>query len=912
MQMRLKTLGDLALEGSVFNRFKPLLLLSYLAMEGPTSRRELSDLFFMGSKNPRDSLSTALRYLRRESDDLLHVRSGVLEARAACDASELLALLDGGQLLQATGLYEGPFLKGLDLALGSELEEWVFATRELLADRVRTAYLDLAEGRLREGNSWDAGRLADKAYACPGATEPEPEALQRLYPLLVAAGSAYAAELRKEAEGFGLTLTSEVQVEAGEAPEKRATGAFQVSRTNFVGRRTELVQLTELLERPEVTVVTLQGSGGVGKSRLAQELAAGYATSERFRDGVYYVSLDGLNAATQIPTAIAGALGVDVAAHPNPVLQIRAHLQGKTCLLVLDNYEHVIEGSTVPAALVAGRPELRIVATSRERLGIDEEHLFHVEGLRVPDANASLEEAAAADAVRLFEQRARKARSSFRLTRASLASVLRICAYVQGSPLAIELAAAWVRVMPAEQIAHEIERDLDFFTSASRNVPDRQRSMRTVLEQSWNLLTPKERGVLARLSVFRGGFQRGAASAVADASLLMLARFIDTSILHVVDGNRYEAHPLLLQYARERLGRDRSARDEAERRHCAYFVRFLEARAASTTPEAAHRVFTEVDAEIHDVLAAADMAREGDLPRDLVTIARLLWVDTRYFASRGADAYALSLLEEAAQAATVLGEIDTAHDLYGKLGDTCQNALGDFGRALAAYEKARGLARSAGNTGREAVFLSLYGVVRHRQGRDDAESYLERAYELARAVEDDLSLCAVLEQRGLVFTLDEQWLRARDLFQESLAVVERLEQDELALPAEIARRRYFALLNLGEPEHRLGRFDEALELRSRALEIAEHYGNQIWAAHALLEVGQMLAGAGRIREAEPLLNRALALYTRNRVHANIESLTAFMEAKGCAPSPNPSPIDPPQATSMLPSIRLRLDRPEDD
>lgn len=901
--MRLKTLGGLALEGSDFNRAKPLLLLSYLALEGPTSRRELSDLFFSGAKDRRDSLSTALRYLRRVSDGLVVTRGKAVATAVSCDARDVLMLFDGGQHEAAYALYEGAFLKGVDLSLGAELEEWVFATREVLAERIRTACLDLAELRLHEGSRREALRFVDAAVALAGAPELEPDDMRRLYPLLVATESTHAAKVRAEAEAFGLDLTSDVTPSLQERPAGRSVGAWRLLHTSFVGRRAELAHLTELFDRPDVRLVTLLGPGGVGKSRLAGQLAAGFGTSRRFPDGVHFVALEGLNAASQVPTAIASALGIDGPSRPDPVQQLCHGLQGRACLLVLDNYEHVIDASHVPVALLAASPELRVVVTSRQRLGVEEEFLVQVEGLRTAVPGTRLSEAAGADAIRLFDERARKVRSQFRLTDATLPSVQRICEHLQGNALAIELAAAWVRVMPVDEIAEEIERDLDVLTSTSRNVPERHRSMRAVLEQTWSRLSSREQSVLARLAVFRGGFRRDAAADVADATLLMLARFTDASLLRAPDGRRYEAHPLLVQFAQERLDSDPAEKRAVELRHGSYVERVLQRCASRMRSFDTERALTEVDAEIHDVAAAMQRAHDAGRTRDLMAMARSLWLDVGYYTFRGPDTYALAMLVEAAQAAEGLDERGPAHDLFGKLGDAYQTALGDLDRALNAYGRAIELARSAENFGREAVFVSLYGLVRRRQGRDDAEAYLERAERIARDTADDTSLCAVLEQRGHVLALEQRWAEARQLFRESLDVVARLERQGDVPAAEVARRRFFALVNLGEPEHRLGRFEEALDARARALEIAEACGNPIWTAHALAELGQMLHAAGRSEEAASRLLRALDLYERHRLHAHVASLKAFMAPAGYPTTGDGSPgTKPPfDAKAVSPS-----------
>ncbi len=294
--MRLRTLGGLSLEGSDFRRGKSLLLLAYLAVEGPQERRHLADLFWPGSAQGLRNLATVLTRLRKAGDSVIDADGARAWTTVDCDATGLLALLENGKYLQAFELYEGPFMVGETPNWGSELEEWVYQTRELLAGHVREALLSLAETEAADGDFKGGARRADNAYLLTSAPPVEPEDLERLHRLMVAGGSLHAGKVRKEALGFGLSLgvsTSEARGQLGHE-KQRDISFLPVHGTPFVGREAELPEVTQLLAQPECRLLTMTGVGGVGKTRLAQEVVRGLLGLELFNDGVFFVPLEAL------------------------------------------------------------------------------------------------------------------------------------------------------------------------------------------------------------------------------------------------------------------------------------------------------------------------------------------------------------------------------------------------------------------------------------------------------------------------------------------------------------------------------------------------------------------------------------------------------------------------------------------
>jgi serine/threonine protein kinase/tetratricopeptide (TPR) repeat protein len=358
--------------------------------------------------------------------------------------------------------------------------------------------------------------------------------------------------------------------------------------TPFVGREDELSKLAKLLDDPDIRLITILAPGGMGKSRLALELAERIVSDGArstpmpslpgFANGVYFVSLASLSARTEIVPSIAEAIGFHFRGGGEQKQQIIDFLREKEMLLLMDNYEHLMEGAGFPSEILAAAPGVQILVTSRERLRLQEETLFRIEGMEFPDWQTP-EEALEYGATRLFMQSARRMQPGFHLQADDLQHVAAICRQVQGMPLAIVLGAAWVEALSLPEIAAEIARCLDFLEADAQNVPERHRSIRAVFNPTWNRLNESEQGVFKKLSVFRGGFTREAAHAVAGADLRMLTGLLGKSLLRRdPNSGRYDIHELLRQYAEDHLMASPDLVSEVRDRHCAYYAAFLQAR----------------------------------------------------------------------------------------------------------------------------------------------------------------------------------------------------------------------------------------------------------------------------------------------------------------------------------------------
>lgn len=412
-----------------------------------------------------------------------------------------------------------------------------------------------------------------------GTRRPSRDMAERLADLLTVPANERSEFLRLARTPVELTMP-----EAPEPalPARPVTGAplLPADLTPLIGREREIQALCGLLCDEGQRLVTIVGLGGVGKTRVAQQVAFNLQTT--FRDGAILVALGSIADIRNVPAAIAEALGVALQQVANARQRLLELLADRELLLLLDNFEHLLtpaamgdEALHLLSDILLHAPNVRLLVTSRERLRIQRERTFELQGLPIPSRQHPIESAAA---VLLFIERAQQVTGHFALTPDNRQAVAHICALLDGMPLAIELAAAWVRLLTCAEIVTEIQRNLDFLALSARDVPVRHHSMRAVFDYSWALLSAEERTTFAQLAVFRGGFRREAAQAVAGATLPLLAALIDKSLLRKSPWGanmRYEMHELVRQYAADHLAQ-REQLHQTAARHCDYVVGLLQ------------------------------------------------------------------------------------------------------------------------------------------------------------------------------------------------------------------------------------------------------------------------------------------------------------------------------------------------
>jgi predicted ATPase len=376
----------------------------------------------------------------------------------------------------------------------------------------------------------------------------------------------------------------------------------------FIGREELMTEITRCLDDPACHLIALVGTGGCGKTRLAIEM--GQRLLNQFKHGVFFVSLAPLETADAILPTVAKTLNFIFHSGSQPRQQLLSYLANKSMLLILDNFEHLLDGFDLPVDIIKAAPMIKILVTSRARLNIMDEQQIRIGGMSLPEqkvltpSEKELEEISRNSAVRFFVQCSRKGQADFKLAPENVSQVVRTCRMVEGMPLGILLATAWMGILSPAEIADHIEHSVDFLETDLQDLPERQRSMRAVFDHTWKLLTDREQEVFRRLSVFRGGFTEHSAHEVTGCFIKELATLMKNSLLQREANGRFTIHELLRQYAAEKLELLPYEMESTRNRHCEYFFEFLQQQYNDLIGENQKKVADEITTEIDNIWAA--------------------------------------------------------------------------------------------------------------------------------------------------------------------------------------------------------------------------------------------------------------------------------------------------------------------
>ncbi|MEW5985102.1 MAG: tetratricopeptide repeat protein [Chloroflexota bacterium] len=890
---------------------KGVALLAYLAVTtAPHGRDSLATLFWPDSdpSHARGALRYTLAALKKSLGEgwLLadHLSLGLNPAAAIqVDVARFRQLLGGSgrrrpakgsdelspdhpipSLTEAVALYRGDFLAGFTLDDSPLFDEWQSFETESLRQEMTRALETLVKEHGAAGQWETAISHARRWLLLDPWHEPAHAWLMQLY----AQSDQRAAALRQYEEcarvldrELGVEPSASLKqlkqrIQAGVWPPKVAApadgqppaGTFHhvpYWGASFVGRQRERAELRAKLAGPHCRLLTLVGPGGVGKTRLAVQTLV----ENQWPHPIYYVNLTPLTSPDQLPMAVADALALNLDGRDTPHRQLLNHLRQQELLLLLDNFEHLAAGADFLAAVLAAAPQVRLVVTSREVLGLEEEWLYEVAGLDYPGREEGMRRSTTFaippspppgqySAVQLLIERARQARHDF-APAAEWPGLVAVCQLVEGMPLALELAAVWVRLLSCQAIAQEIQRGLNVLTTTHRQVELRHRSMRAVFEQSWRLLSPREQAILAQLSVFQGGFSRPAATAVAGAALYDLLSLVNKSLLRQVDQGRFDLHELLRQFAAEKLALDPAAAGQAHGRHAQFYGSFLSQLVAEHGVREEGRTYQAIRNDLDNVRAGWQWAAGRDhlalLEQYVIPLYDFYAATNRY--QEGQAVFGLAL-------ATVTGQMEGSVSqprrptldslliakLKARQAEFCHE-LGDTETAERLLQECLARLQRRPDDAETAFVYRLMGLIRYHQGRyQEAKTCLRSSVEAGRSLVPLFFKANTALLIGAVCFALGQYDEAQTWHRESLALYQEIGQGW-----GVAH----ALRWLGTTAARLNDDEAARRLYQQSLEAFEEAGNPFGQVTCLNDLGALAQKQGDYPQAQIWFQRAWRL-----------------------------------------------------
>lgn len=620
--------------------------------------------------------------------------------------------------------------------------------------------------------------------------------------------------------------------------------------TPFVGRERELASLAELITDPEIHIITLIGPGGIGKTRLALEAARNeLRRSTLFLDGIFFISLAALKSTEEIVATLATTLGFHFQraerGSRSEVQQILDYLGQKQMLLVLDNFELILDGRMLLAEISRRAPKIKILVTSRERLQLRAEQLFRLQGLEIPQIeDCATESLQGYSAAQIFLNIAKRTVPDFELTQGDVKQLINICRLVEGMPLGLELAASWVGLLPLSTITEELEQSLQLLTTSHHDVPKRHRSMPATLDVSWNRLNFDQKKGFQELTVFRAGFTRIAAIEIAGVTLPILVALVNKSWLsYDWEQDRYYVHELLRQYGASELIADSANEQAVKCKHSAYFCSYLKERETDWFGARQQEAVVEIREEIDNIQNAWRWAADrGDvflLAQSINSLCRFyLWEgrmkDGQYACRSAGEGLAKSLEKQKADhskrlalwARILAWESEFVKEVTHKekLLDQSQSILDQ-------------VTKMGHDTRAEQAFIYLTKA--HAaliMDLDVAISTAKLGLDLCREMGDRWGEAESLQILGVSHYFRGDFELANDLLSTSLDINQEL--DDMQGIAE-------TILFLGVLAKYRGNFEEAEELHQQSLNLYRQLGNQWGESFCLGILSYTLAWTGK-------------------------------------------------------------------
>ena len=876
-------------------------IIAYLALSPhPVPREQLIDLIWETSapKQGAANLRSILSSLRRALGDYLSISREAIgfrhngdlpimidAVRFSAEMAQLNTLNDSA--IEATlTLYRDEFLTGFHLRDGRRFEEWVVFERERLAQLSLRGLQRMVQHKLNSAEYSSGIRYARQWLQI----DPYSEAAHRQLMWLLMRDGQRNAALRQYR-----ICWERLQTDIGVEPTPATTQLFDLLRsiptpavhhlpiqsTTFVGRHDEMADLLGEIARPDRRLMTLLGLGGIGKTRLAIAFAERLVHTRpgTFLHGIHFVPLAAVTQAAQIPFAIADVLDVRLEGRDSAEKQLIHQLEQHELLLILDNFEQLAtndDALDLITNLLAQLPKLKLLVTSRVRLQLIEEVVFQLQGLALP--LDKLEEYALAPAIQLFIDRAQRVNRRFVVAKGQFEIIADTCRLVEGTPLAIELAASNMHAYSLDDVAHQLADSFHLLETSHRNVPPRHRSLRAVFEHSWRLLGQHEQLVFAKLSIFPDSFDAAAAHAVANASRTMLVTLCNKSLLQTSDRVRFAIHPLLRDFSAEYLSPTLAVKCEhAYVRHYAHQLSQLKQRdiqfdhaALTTDAPNIERMWRLAIAQQNS--AALQQASQTLFQFYAVSGRPLeaIQLFSDALASTNDDAVMLTLRLQRGRLHTTAGNLQHAirdleavrhHPLIIEQPDSHIEALaylavpylyqGKFDYAKSLAEESLQLAESAEMADQIAFALNVLGGCHKSLGElAAARRCYERVVSMRQALNDGLSIGRVMNNLGNLAQVGGEFDIARAYYREASDIF-RLFDRPFATAVTAS--------NAGRLAWQAGDLVEARRFLTEAVAIRRGLSTQGGLASSLINLSLVAVDEGEVTESAELLTEALRL-----------------------------------------------------
>ncbi|MBC5764376.1 ATP-binding protein [Ramlibacter albus] len=783
-------------------------LLAWLALKrGWVARSEAATLLWPDQPARLANANLRKTLFRLQSQPwaaAVDAQAHALNFTGGSDVADFEQALRDKRLADAARFEAHRFLEGYDEGGGDAWPAWLAFERARLTSAWRDAALELLASEM------DAADALDLSARMLAADPSDEDALRAHMGWLASGGQVAAARrafrdfddrLRQE---FGVAASAELRAlhDSLGTPRVPEAAPARAPEDGFVGRSAELQAVTAAFAPGAGRLASLVGPGGAGKTRLARRVIAELAGN--FEHGAAFVSLEEVTHPADVPVALVRQLDMGTAG-AEPAEQLKAWLAERRMLLVLDNFEHLAPAAPLVGELLAAAPGLHVLVTSRMRLGLPGEALVAVHGLPCPDPE-DRDRLESFDAVRLFVSAARRVDPAF--VPNEVGSIIEICRHVDGLPLALELAAAWTRVLSCEAIAAELRGGTELLRASDAAHPARHASLDLVFEQSWAMLVTAEREALAALTVFRGGFAADAARGVAGVSLPVLAALVDKSLLRK-DGRRLVMHPVVHQLAAQKL--EPARRDTVEAAHAAFYCELV-AQLRKPTELAEREALAALDADYENWTTAWYRAAHS---AQLMLLVRATPTLRAYSDHRGSTREVCSLFEDALGANPAPAEPRFEPIVLGGLAH-CLQRLDRFAESIAAAHRALQASRNVADPEARLRCLNTLGACSMRLAKmGEARRYYQMALKLAPSVPNP-RYAAVLMQN--LAQIEKRQDHAAEALRLLLGALERFR--EIGDHASQA----LCLYQLGSMQCDLGDLSAGVQSLRSALALCDSHG----------------------------------------------------------------------------------------